>query len=83
MRRGMWTLLAASILPVPSGVAEEPSLVTVVEVDGKPFVISVSRSPALPVSKEPGFVPPAYFRLAEALADAMVDIYSTTEKAVF
>ena len=54
-----------------------------VEVDGKPFVISVSRSPALPVSKEPGFVPPAYFRLAEALADAMVDIYSTTEKAVF
>lgn len=54
-----------------------------VETEGKPFVISVARSPALPVSKEPGFVPPAYFRLAEALADAMVDIYSTTEKAVF
>lgn len=54
-----------------------------VEVDGKPFVISVSRSPALPVSKEPGFVPPAYTRLAEALADAMVNIYNTTEKAVF
>lgn len=54
-----------------------------VEVDGKPFIISVTRSPALPLSKEPGYVPPAYIRLAEALAEAMVNIYSTTEKAVF
>lgn len=54
-----------------------------VEVDGKPFVIGVARSPALPLSKEPGYAPPAYIRLAEALAEAMVNIYSTTEKAVF
>ncbi len=54
-----------------------------VEVDGKPFVISVSRSPALPASAQPGYVPPAYNRLAESLADAMIESYSTTEKAVF
>lgn len=54
-----------------------------VEVHGKPFVIGVARSPALPLSKEPGYAPPAYIRLAEALAEAMVNIYSTTEKAVF
>ncbi|MFN3609062.1 MAG: hypothetical protein ACK4Y9_08365 [Hyphomonas sp.] len=54
-----------------------------VEADGKPFVISVSRSPVLPVSADPGYVPPAYNRLAEALAEAMVDSYTTMEKAVF
>lgn len=54
-----------------------------VEFQGKPFVISISRSPVLPMSKEPGFVPPAYIRLAETLAEAMVNLYSTTEKAVF
>ncbi|ABI75994.1 hypothetical protein HNE_1662 [Hyphomonas neptunium ATCC 15444] len=54
-----------------------------VEVDGKPFVISVSRAPALPASAEPGYVPPAYNRLAEALAEALVDSYTTTEKGVF
>ncbi|MFN4184828.1 MAG: hypothetical protein ACK4M6_08565 [Hyphomonas sp.] len=54
-----------------------------VEVGGKPFVISVSRSPALPESKEAGYVPPAYLRLAEALAEALVNVYSTSEKSVF
>jgi len=54
-----------------------------VEVEGQPFVISVSRSPALPDSKDAGYVPPAYLRLAEALADALVTVYSTSEKSVF
>ena len=54
-----------------------------VEVDGKPFVISVSRAPALPASADPSYVPPAYIRLAEALAEALVDSYATTEKAVY
>lgn len=53
-----------------------------VEVDGRPFVISVSRSPALPASADPGYSPPAYDRLAGALAEAMVENYNTTEKAI-
>ncbi|MBY9067512.1 hypothetical protein K1X12_11410 [Hyphomonas sp. WL0036] len=54
-----------------------------VQQEGRPFVISVSRSPALPSSKEEGYVPPAYNRLAEAFSEALVENYSTTEKCVF
>lgn len=52
-------------------------------VDGKPFVLSINRSPALPESKEPGAVSPAYLRLGEALAEALVDTYAAMEKTVF
>lgn len=54
-----------------------------VQVDGKPFVTSVNRSPALPESKEPGYVPPAYIRLGEAMAEALVDTYTHMEKPVY
>lgn len=57
--------------------------ISFVEVAGEPFVLSVSRSPSLPASQAPGYVPPACYRLAEALAEAMVDSYTTTEKSVF
>lgn len=57
--------------------------ISFVEVAGEPFVLSVSRSPSLPASQAPGYVPPACYRLAETLAEAMVEIYTTTEKAVF
>ena len=52
-------------------------------VDGKPFVLSINRAPALPQGKEPGSVPPAYIRLGEALAEALTDTYAAMEKAVF
>lgn len=54
-----------------------------VQQDGRPFVINVSRSPALPVSRDPGHVPAAYQRLAAALAETLADTYSTMEMAVF
>lgn len=54
-----------------------------VQVDGNPFVTSINRSPALPESKEPGYVPPAYIRLGEALSEALVETYAHMEKAVY
>lgn len=57
--------------------------ITFVEVDGQPFVLSVSRSPSLPARTGAGHLPPAYHRLSSSLAAALVESYRTTEKAVF
>lgn len=51
--------------------------------EGRPFVLGATRSPGLPAMAEPSNVPPPYLRLAEALAETLVETYATMEKSVF